>query len=160
MSLITGVTPTGCHHSSLLCDQSDRHTCTQPLHLVCPIGTVCLLVIGMLSLPQSHPVPDLRLTHSISAHWKDLIEAHTYSSPCGIGQGLLRFVGQLPVDQSACLSPSVLIWMNNTQADVQHRHWSTDTVHYTLTLSLCQSSNITVLLWLTPLQGSCLLLRC
>lgn len=102
--------------AALAINQLLAPTQPQPPHLICPVGSVCLLVTGTSSVPPRQPVPDLRLTHSISARRQDLIEAHTRSRtrthtsiPCGIGQGLLRFTGRLPVDHSACLSPCVHI---------------------------------------------------
>lgn len=124
----------------------------------CPVGSACLLVTGVLLVPPRQPTPDLWLTHSISARWPDLIEAHTHahnSVPCEIGQGLLRFTGRLPVDHSACASPCIHIWMNNTQVDVQHRHRSTNTVCYALSPPLHQWCGTTLLPWLVSLQGQC-----
>lgn len=112
-------------------------------------------VVGAMEAASLRPATDTFDFCTLTRfNWNTHTHIYSHTSiPCGIRQGLLGFTGWLPVYHSACLSPSVHIWMNNTRADVQHTHWSTDTVHYTPFPSLHQWGNTILFPWWAPLQA-------
>lgn len=106
------------------------HTDTETHIQTWLVGSVCILVIGMLSVPQRQPVPDLQVTHSISARWQELIEVtHTHTRahilththiavPLWNWMGLVK--SSLP---NACWSLSLslsILWINKRRTDTLH----------------------------------------